>query len=263
MYFGVLAQAPNGPAYSVEGLVNAASGTAGILAPNTLATLYGTYLSFSTRGITPEDIRANILPTTLPGTGVRVLIANQPVNLYYVSPTQINLLIPSNFIAGDFKLQVVRDGRAGPAIPISLGASAAQIFTFSDGTAIATRLDGSIVDQASPAKPGEVIVIYATGLGRTVPDLPGGRIATHAAPLERMPEFRIYLNGWPLDPVFIYYVGITPGFGGLYQINMKLPENTNENPEIRIGYGDPTSTPGVKIAVKPLTELAAAPDPGA
>ena len=250
-----MAQTPTGPVYTAAGLVNAASNTAGPLAPNTLATLYGTGLAFATRAITAEDIRANTLPTTLPGTGVRVLVANQPANLYYVSPTQINFLIPNNLIPGKFELQVLLDGRAGPGIAITLADSSPELFAQGDRIVIAAKTDGSFASVDAPARPGEIVVLYATGLGRTIPDLPANRIATAAAVLERIADFRVFLNGLAVDPKAILYAGLVPGFGGLYQINLRLPDPLPADPEIRIGFLEPTSVPGVRIAAKPLAPL--------
>jgi len=70
-----LAQSPN---YSAAGLVNGASFNVGPLSPNTIATLKGEGLAWMTKAITEEDLRRGVLPTTLPGTGVRIFIANQP-----------------------------------------------------------------------------------------------------------------------------------------------------------------------------------------
>src|SRR5437763_1147710 len=80
------------PSYSLASIVNAASNIPGNLAPNTLATIYGANLSYSTRGISSSDIRAGALPVVL--DGVRVYVGYAPAPLYYVSPTQINFLIP-------------------------------------------------------------------------------------------------------------------------------------------------------------------------
>ncbi len=245
-----------------EGLVNAASNTVVPLAPNTIATLYGSNLSFNTRAISADDIRGNVLPTLLPGTGLRILIANQPASLYYVSPTQVNLLIPANLIRGTYQLQVLRDGLAGPKIPVVIEDSAPQLFVLGDKFAITHRAMGSLATFDTPAHPGEIVVVYVTGLGRTSPELPGGQIATTPSPVVRAREFRLYLNGEAVDPACVFYVGLTPGFGGLYQVNFRIPPGTPDNPELRLGYQEPISEPGVRIAVSPPPPSEDAVDPG-
>src|SRR5260370_14519924 len=57
------------PSYSAASIVNAADNLAGPLAPNTIATIYGTGLAYGTKWLTADDIRGGLLPTVLPGTG--------------------------------------------------------------------------------------------------------------------------------------------------------------------------------------------------
>ena len=58
------------------------------------------------------------------------------------------------------------------------------------------------------------------------------------------------LNDTPVDTSRIFWAGLTPGFTGLYQINMQLPDAPGENPEIRVAIGDQFSPPGVKLATR-------------
>src|SRR5882757_1529073 len=53
------------PSYSAASIVNAADSLAGPLAPNTIATIYGTGLAYGTKWLTADDIRAGLLPTVL------------------------------------------------------------------------------------------------------------------------------------------------------------------------------------------------------
>lgn len=244
----VLAQAPS---YLPAGLVNAASSVAGPLAPNTLATLYGRNLAFSTRSIAAEDLRGNVLPTRLPQAGATILIDGIPVGLYFVSPDQVNFLVPANLKSGTRRLILNRDGVTGPEIEITLGEEAPELFTDPQRFAVATRPDGSSVTVNTPVRPGETIVLYATGLGRTAPEAIGGQIATVISPLVRSADFRLYLNGQALDADRVFYVGLTPGFGGLYQVNVRLPATLPADPEVRIGFATPVSQPGVKLRVVP------------
>ena len=49
-----------------------------------------------------------MLPVLLPGAGVQVLVAGRYVPLYYVSPKQVNFLIPSDLRPGEWTLQLLR-----------------------------------------------------------------------------------------------------------------------------------------------------------
>ena len=245
---GLMAAAPF---YSASSIVNSADGQPGELAPNTIATVYGTALAWGTKALTPEDVRAGVLPTTLPGTGVRVLIGGLPANLYYVSPTQINFLVPVNLLPGKSDFQIVVDALWGPLVPIQIAPAAPAMFQADLQTPIATHVDGSLVTSGNPAQPGSYVILFATGLGQTSPPCVYGQLPTQAAPLRQLAGFRIWLDGNAVDPPAIAYAGIAPGFAGLYQINLRIPDGASANPEIRIGFDDAPSIAGLRLPLQP------------
>lgn len=100
---------------------------------------------------------------------MRVLINQIFADVYYVSPGQVNVLIPPSLIAGPATLQLINDGLAGPSVMITLSPSAPVLFQSDATTAIATHGNGPLVTAAQPAQRGEIVVLYATGLGPTLP----------------------------------------------------------------------------------------------
>ncbi len=238
------------PKYSEASIVNSASNQAGPVAPNTIVTLYGTDLAYITRAISAEDMRGQTLPIVLPNTGVHVSVGNLNANIYFVSPTQINFLIPSSLIAGPADVRLVLNGLAGPAVKITLAPAAPALFQADSQFVVGTRPDGSVIGKDSPARPGEVIVLYATGLGIADRNLPDGQLPTAAAVIQRIAEFRVRIGGATLDSSSIYYAGLTPGFAGLYQINLKLPDKMDQNPSIQIGFDQQMSPVNVLLPVK-------------
>jgi uncharacterized protein (TIGR03437 family) len=240
------------PSYSAAGIVNAASNVAGPLAPYAIVSLYGAGLAYSRRAVSEKDLRANVLPTEL--DGVRVVVEGSAAPLYYVSPEQINFLIPYNTGAKfptEVSLTVWLDGRRGPSVRLPLQEAAPALFQLDRETVIATHADWTLVTKGAPARPGEDIVLFATGLGRTqpavaYPELPRGPIR-----IANWQRFRVLVDGKELDPGSIAYVGVTPGFAGLYQVNLRLPEDVGPNPEIRIGIGDLLSPAGLRLPVAP------------
>lgn len=238
------------PAYTAAGIVNAADNQTRSLAPNTLASLYGVRLSYVTAAISPSDIMGDRLPTVLPGTGVEVLVGNFPSTIYYVSPDQINFLVPANLLTGKSTVQVVLDGHSGPAVAVTLAAASPALFQLDAKTAVAVRPDGSVITAAAPAEPGEIVLLYATGLGQTAPPVPYGQLFNQAAPLEFPANFKLVLDGVTAGSGAVAYAGIAPGFAGLYQINVILPKSTKANPEIRIGFGTELSRPGIHVPVQ-------------
>ena len=234
------------PSYTVASIVHAATQTVEALAPNTIATVYGTNLSYTTRSIAASDLNGGTLPTSLDGVGVTV--NGIPANLFFVSPGQINFLIPYELAPGVVTLYVARQGLAGPVVKIQLNSTAPGLFPWGGNLAIATHLNGSLISAASPAAGGEIIVIYAAGLGRTTPDTTSGRVAPAAAEILAAPQMQVMLAGTSVPPANILYAGLAPGFAGLYQINLKLPAGLPVNPEIRIAIGSQISPALVQLA---------------
>ena len=239
------------PVYSAASIVNSADNQPGTLAPNTLATIYGQNLAYGTKALTADDVKSGTLPIVFAGTGVHVLIGNIVANLIYVSPTQINFLVPPNLTIATVDLQVVVDGWAGPAVPIQLVTASPALFQLDPQNAIATRADGSVITPAAPAAPGDVVVLYATGLGQTLPPVVYSLIPKTAASLINFSSFTVTLSETAIDPSAIAYAGIAPGFGGLYQINLVLPAWVGPNPQIAIGFAGALSPAGVTLPVQP------------
>jgi uncharacterized protein (TIGR03437 family) len=218
------------PYYTSESITNAADYRPDYFAPNTLITIYGKNLSYTTLAATRTASNTS-LPLIL--GDVRVAIAGTRAHLLYVSPEQINLLIPSDLAKGTAEIRVDRNGVAGPNVKIRIEDTAPAAFQVDRETIIATHADGSLITPESPARAEEIIVIYGTGLGRTAPPQNPGQMAATAAVSEHAPKLKIEVAGVELPPSSIYYAGITPGFAGLYQINMQMPADFPDNPEIR------------------------------
>ncbi len=247
--------------YSAAGVVNAASNAPGPLAPYAIASLYGAGLAYSKRAVTEKDIRGNQLPTEL--DGVRVLVDGLAAPLYYVSPEQINFLIP--YVTGarfptQVKLWVTLDGRRGPEIELPLHETAPALFQLDATTPIVTAVrkpEGSdeqrvvVISKDEPARPGEIITLWATGLGRTQPPVAWPQLPREPARIANWQRFQLLLDGNPVPAANILYVGVAPNFAGLYQINVRLPEDTGRDPEIRIAIGDAVSPQGLRLPVSP------------
>ncbi len=239
------------PLYSAASIVNAADNQSGVLAPNALVTIYGQNLATGTKALGAGDIGGGVLPTVFTGTGVHVIIGGLLANLIYVSPTQINFLVPPNFIPGTVNLNVVVDGFAGPTVPIQLAAASPALFQLDPVNAIGTRADGSLITPAAPAAPGELIVLWAAGLGVTAPRSVYCQLPNAAAPLDQIASFGIWLDGVPVDPSAIAYAGVAPDYAGLYQINVTLPASVGPNPQVSIGFPGSVSPSGIQIPVQP------------
>ncbi len=245
------------PNYTAASIVNSADNLSGVLAPNTIGTIYGTNLAYGTASLTPADVQGGVLPIVLGDSETQVFFGNYAADLYYVSPTQINFLVPPMMLPGPVSFRVVIDGLEGKAIQLTLGAAAPGLFAMlvKDVTyAIATLVDGSLLTPSPPsseAKPGVIVVLYATGLGATTPPAIYGQLPTAAAPLAPGANLEVLLNGVAVESSAIGYAGVAPDNAGLYQINLTLPKSTASNPEIRLRMHGVSSIPGVHLPVSP------------
>jgi uncharacterized protein (TIGR03437 family) len=235
------------PVYSAAGMVNGPNYAPGPFAPNSIVSIFGSGLARSSQGVTAADIVNNTLPVELNST--RVYVMNSPAPLLYVSVGQVNFLIPGNQLDGDVQIRVVREGLTGPEVTVTLVDAAPALFQTAAGYAIAAHLDNSLIAPGSPAQAGEIIVVYACGLGRTLPNPAPGAISQSAAVIQRLSDLKVYLGGAAIEPASILYAGLTPGSAGLYQINLVLPDNPGTDPEIRVAIADQSSPAGLKLAM--------------
>lgn len=238
---------PLGPCYTAAGVVNSASGEAGFIAPYTFATLYGTNLASAERGRSAAD--------PLPGMGgVNVLVDGVVSMVFYVSPTQVNFLVPASVRAGQATIQLTRESQSGPAVRVTLPEVAPALFCFLDDPqwVIAQRMpDYSLATTQSPARPGEYAILYATGLGGYAVPEDDYEPPPAAIQIERRSSFQLFLDGVPVDDRRVEYVGSVVNYWGLIQINLKLPVEVGSTPEIRIAVSSQTSRAGVHLMVQP------------
>lgn len=136
-----------------------------------------------------------------------------------------------------------------PGSPPSSNGSWVDVTTFFNPAcpSTVTHADGTLVSADSSAKPGETVVIYAFGLGKTTPSVKTGEATPTPAPvlISDQPffnrtvglqfDFRVnagpsrpYMNPLAMRPIGLptpEFVGLTPEQVGLYQINVRLPDN--------------------------------------
>jgi uncharacterized protein (TIGR03437 family) len=245
-----------GPSYSAAGIVNASSFGPGPFAPGSVMSIFGAGLARSTYAIQNSDLVAcgaisgHCLPPEL--NFARVYVQDQPVGMLFVSPSQINFVLPGVELPGDVTVRVVTEGISGPYITVTLVPAAPALFPQGSGYAIATSAVNQLLTAANPAHAGDTIVIYLTGLGVTTPNPSASEIPNYAALMipATLSSLRVTLAGAAVDPTLIKYAGLTPGSAGLYQINLYIPSGTGTDPEIQVFAGTVASQAGLKLPVQ-------------
>lgn len=209
-----------GPAITSAGVTNAASFQTGI-APGGIVTIFGNNL-----GATPGQIITATGNTWAPSlSGVTVTMAGTAVPVYRIlnlnGQEQLSVLAPYS-LAGQNSVPVVVTTAAAASASVTVPVLGAQpgIFLLDSANSGATHLDGSLAGASNPAKAGENIVLYATGLGPVSNPPAAGQTAslTTLSPALLMPQVTIGGFSAPVS-----FAGLTPGFIGLYQINTMVP----------------------------------------
>lgn len=229
------------------GIVNAASMTAGPIAPGEIVSIFGAGLGPATAAQGTLD-SSGFLATEMSGT--RVLFDGFPAPLFYAQDTQVNAQIPYE-IAGNNSadVEVFFQGVSCGKITLPVAAAAPGIFTGGSGSgpAVIINQDGSLNSAANPAASGSVITLYATGEGLGQPPGMDGKPAT--APLPK-PILPVTLNIGAV-PAEILFAGAAPGYSGLMQINTRVPSNAAPGTaSLLLRVGTAASQAEVTIAVR-------------
>lgn len=238
------------PEYSTDSIASAASNKAGRVAPNTIISIYGVNLALSVWAISPQELLRGFLPTSTSGGAVYVQLQGRRLPLFFVSPQQINALIPPDVLPGTRGIEVYRELVAGPLVSLRVEPEAPELFRMPDGLVAATHADGRVVTEGEPAEEDEVVVVYGTGFGTLKVSEVGVVVPTRPSEVVRAREYRVRIDGEEQGPGAISYVGVTPGFAGLYQMNVRMPKPLAGNPRIEIGVGENWSAEDLRIATR-------------
>jgi uncharacterized protein (TIGR03437 family) len=155
---------------------------------------------------------------------------------------------------------IINPGRPGEVSvdggTISLQSYGPAFFTF-NGTSIAARhanfnilADPAVVSGGTPARAGDIVLLYATGLADTVPNTwQAGEIVSSQG-TTRVPV-RVTIGGTTVPDADVIYAGLVPGsISGLYQLNVRLPATLAAgNVPVTMTVGGVTSPAGTTIPV--------------
>jgi uncharacterized protein (TIGR03437 family) len=262
-----LTVAPIGPSLSSGSFLNAASRVAGAISPCSLAII-------TAAGLTPDGI-SDLSPAPIFGRlphsvhNLSITFGGIPAPIVSVAMgstnPEVTVQVPCEVTPGNNVPVTVNVGVGSTTTSIAVQTVSPGIFQtiMSDGVsrAVVVRDDGTFADVGgndaydpnNPARRGENIRIYATGLGTTIPFVDTDNIQNPNADL----------IGYDANVAGVMQVGIV-GFGGLqvvsarqapdligvYEVQVLLPANapTGNNVQIAIAVvptGSSSSTPAV------------------
>ena len=135
-------------------------------------------------------------------------------------------------------MQVKRDDQTSNTVSINVAPRAPRIIAV-------VNTDNVRVDASHPAHAGDVLVIYAIGLGATDPVVPTGAAAPGTEPLARVTapatvNFGTGIAGKVQTP---FFMGLSPGYAGLYQVNVQVPDGYTGTVYLSVTFPDAASNP--------------------
>jgi uncharacterized protein (TIGR03437 family) len=194
--------------------LNSASSGA-VLSPGSWISIYGADLAPAA-----QSAQSGSLPVSL--GGVSVSVGSLAATLRYVSPTQVNALIPFEVAipANNVVPLAVTSGAGSGSYSIRLTRDAPAIFS-QDGSGLGLALVfDARFNAVATVHPNDVLVLYAAGLG---PVDSSGRVVD---PVE------VYLGERKAQ---VIYAGLAPGLPGVYQLNVTAPTLATDRLFLRSG----------------------------
>jgi uncharacterized protein (TIGR03437 family) len=238
------------PSFTTAGIANAANYLSGRVSPGEIIVIFGR--DFGPASTVGLQVTNGMVATEIAET--RVLFDGVAAPMVYAVNGQISCVVPYE-VAGKSTTQVVIEYKKvrGAAATVPVVEAVPAIFSLTQsgtGQGAILNPDFSVNGASNPAPSGSVVMVYATGEGRT--DTPvSGSVIPLAGPYPRP-----VLSGWSATvggkDSRVLYAGSAPGsVAGVFQVNLEIPSNLPAgNHELIIKAGSFTSQSGLTVAVK-------------
>jgi uncharacterized protein (TIGR03437 family) len=208
------------PAMKISYFQNAAGGAVTArISPAEVIAIFGPGIGPSTPASSTPT--AGFYPKTLAGVQVTINGMNMP--LLYVSPNQINAVVPMELALNSAAtVRVINGTTVSPDFPVWIVDSTPQAF------APVLNQDGTVNSTNNPAKSGSVVTFYATGWQWTFAGLTDGQIATTAQDSCALACQVAVPNAQNPSNFTVLYGGPAPGLvAGVTQFNVHLGTTGN------------------------------------
>jgi uncharacterized protein (TIGR03437 family) len=246
---GGVKENPDQPLIASGGVINAASfRTQAPVAPGGYVAVFGSKLA---TGLTVA--KGLPLPAEM-GDTVAVL-GGSAMALFFASERQVNGILPYGVADSTVQQLIVRRGKMySLPEPVVVASSGPAVFT-TDGSGkgqghiyVATEEGLRLADASRPATAGEVVVVYATGLGAVTGLVKAGEAAPADPPARTMAPVKVTIGG---QEAAVTFAGLAPGLAGVYQVNAVVPAGLGADPSavLVLSVGEQSTSPPVTMAV--------------
>ncbi|HYO80189.1 MAG TPA: Ig-like domain-containing protein [Bryobacteraceae bacterium] len=227
-----------GPVFTANDILNAAGFSPGV-SPGSIAYIRASGIAPNLRGSTTANNVVGPLPLRL--ADVEVLFNNVPAPVYAVSNIRneesVIVQVPYEVAPGRADVTIRTSGGGVTTLsgveilPVKPG-----VFTFTDTNnttyAVATRPDGSYINSTNPARRGEQIRVYATGLGQTSPGTGTNRTGVAGQAVSAS-----LIGGINNAGTRVVSAELLPGSIGVYVVTLEIPADTATGQNQPIGLG--------------------------
>jgi uncharacterized protein (TIGR03437 family) len=228
------------------------------LASGTWLEIYGAnFMSGAGRSWAGSDFNGSRAPTAL--DGISVTVNGIPAYVAYISPGQVNVQAPDDAAIGpNIPVRVTTAGGTSNAMMIEKKAIAPALLapdSFKVGGkqyVVALTSDQAFVGPAGlitgvnfrPARPGETINLFGIGFGPVSPATAAGTVAAGLTSVQPAPVFR-----FGSTTATASYAGLGPGFVGLYQFNIVVPQMAPGEYALTADVGGVSANTGLIVTV--------------
>lgn len=257
----VQAPAPAGPPVISPGAIataNAYGGFQGAASPGSWIEIYGSNFAGANRTWTAPEFDGRKAPTSL--DGIRVTIGGRPAYVSFVSTGQLNAQVPADVGLGPQQVNVITPVGTSAAMPITITTARPGLLAppefriggrqyvtalLGDGRTYALPPAAIPGIPSRPARPGETIILYGIGFGDVNPGPVAGEVSQGPSSLVL-----------PLQVKFgdvtasVAYAGLAPGFVGLYQFNVVVPQVDGDAVPVNFTLGGTAGSQTLVIPVR-------------
>ena len=249
--YGLLASSPagGGSQAMIAAVESAASYASDSVSPGEIVTLFGLNLGPAAPAGLQLDSSGNVAISL---ASTQVLFDGTPAPMIYAGPNQVSAVVPFTLTNPTTEVQVVNQGMASAAFPMSVIAATPAIFTADSsggGQAAALNQDYSLNSDSNPAAAGSIVLLYATGAGQMTPAQADGSVTGYDNLPQPVLPVKVSIGGVPAQ---VLYAGAAPGMvAGVMQINVQVPAAVPSGDNlVSLTVGKTASPQSVTIAVQ-------------